>query len=99
METFTFLNSFASWYETHHEVVNALTLAIRNERKSLLIEEYMEAEGFVGMYQLAKELTDEFENLNKDRQWDGEFFDEIWAFMEKKIGDPFEGMEFIQGPK
>lgn len=33
------------------------------------------------MYELAEELTDKFETLNQNREWDGEFFDEIEAFL------------------
>jgi hypothetical protein len=34
---------------------------------------------------LANDLTDEFELLNKDREWDGEFFDEIERFLDEKF--------------
>ena len=44
-------------------------------------------QGTGGMYELAEELTDEFEKLNADREWDGEFFDEIEEFITSKAFD------------
>ena len=42
-------------------------------------------QGHGGLYELAEELTDEFELLNKGRVWDGEFFDEIEEFLSEKL--------------
>lgn len=38
-----------------------------------------------GLNELAKELTDKFENIHQDREWDGDFFDEIEEFLEIEL--------------
>ena len=81
METKEFPNGFDSWYETHHEVVSFLTLEYAR------VAEIYEMEGTERMYELARELTDEFETLNKGREWDGEFFEEIESFLKQKINN------------
>jgi hypothetical protein len=43
-----------------------------------------ESYGTGGLYELAESLTDDFEKLNAGRLWDGEFFEEIWDFLESK---------------
>ena len=42
-------------------------------------------QGAGGFYELAQELTDKFEMLNKDREWDGDFWDEIEQFLESEL--------------
>ena len=81
-----FPNGFESWQETHFEVVNGITKELRKDVfTSKVIEKRHEEQGTGGMYELAEELTDEFELLNKGRMWDGEFFDEIDEFLKKKL--------------
>ena len=87
METKEFPNGFDSWYETHHEVVSFLTLEYERDSVTSKVAEFLERNGTGGMYELARELTDEFETLNKDREWDGEFFEEIESFLMKKINN------------
>jgi len=80
-----FVNGFESWHETHFEVVQAITIEhIKNEPKGLVKERH-DAQGHGGLYELAVELTDEFEKLNEGREWDGEYFDEIEKFLKKKL--------------
>jgi hypothetical protein len=80
-----FPNGFTSWMETHHEVV-----AFFERRDTFdeggIIQEIADSQGTVGLYELAREWTDEFERLNKGRKWDvdGDFFDEIKKFCEQK---------------
>jgi hypothetical protein len=80
-----FPNGFASWRETFFEV----TCAIRDEHKKNFpkgkVKDYHTEGGTCALYNLAEELTDEFEVLNKGREWDGEFFDEIEAFCKTKL--------------
>ena len=81
-----FPNGFASWQETHYEVVAAITsIALDNDNKDNLVYKTYREDGLGGLYELAEELTDEFELLNKDREWDGEFFDEIERFLDEKF--------------
>jgi hypothetical protein len=44
-------------------------------------------------YELATVWTDEFEAKNKGREWDGEFFEEIDAFVEGKIKEYVQEFE------
>ena len=77
---------FHSWTETHFEVVSAITFHSRQEPiTSKVVAERLEAQGTGGLYELAVELTNEFEEINRNRQWDGEFFDEIEGFIEERL--------------
>lgn len=78
-------NGFDSWHETHFEVVAAITREHQKDQPAGVVKERHEAQGHGGLYELAKELTDEFELLNDGRLWDGEFFDEIEEFLNKKL--------------
>jgi len=84
-----FPNGFASWYETHHEVVSAITQSILLEEKEPEFKSkattVSEEQGTGGLYELAEELTDKFEKLHEGREWDGEFFDEIEDFLQKEL--------------
>jgi hypothetical protein len=80
-----FPNGFTNWHETHYEVVQAITYELMKEKpqgRSLAVQE---ADGHGGLYDLAKDLTDEFELANKDRQWDGDFFDAVEEFCNQKL--------------
>lgn len=79
-----FPNGFTSWMETHHEMVSAINSIISGGADNIITE--IQYWGGTGMlYELAESYTDEFELLHKDREWDGEFFDEIDKFIEKKL--------------
>jgi hypothetical protein len=79
-----FPNGFDSWHETHFEVV-AWIMEIHNgdERFGLVHKRHNE-QGLGGLYELAEELTDEFETTYKGREWDGDFHETIWKFLEEK---------------
>lgn len=74
-----FPNGFTSWYETHHEVVTWFTLQCNNTGS--IPEQIMANAGTGCAYEFCEWVTDEFEKLNKDREWDGEFFDEIEDYL------------------
>lgn len=78
-----FPDGFSSFIETHNEICAMWALAY--ERKNSKLEEYMESNGTGGMYDCCEVWAFEFENLNKGRQWDGEFFEEIELFFENKV--------------
>lgn len=84
-----FPNGFSSWYETHHEIISGITAALKpkalKQPDGSLADRIMYTGGTGAIYELGKELTDKFEKLNKGREWDGEFFDEIEAFLEKEL--------------
>ena len=85
MENKEFPNGFESWHETHFEVVNFISLNYERDSVTSKVAELYERYGTGYMYELAKELTDEFELLNKGRQWNGEFFEEIESFLIQKL--------------
>lgn len=78
-------NGITSWKETYYQ----FSVAIQNhldkmpEVNSVVWRRYT-GQGLGGMWELAEEFTNEFEQLNKDREWDGEYFDEIDEFFNKK---------------
>jgi hypothetical protein len=82
-------NGFSSWQETHYEVVSYLTASLvsNDEREpecQNMATKMQERQGTGGLYELAEQLTDEFERLNIDRIWDGDFYDEIETFLNNK---------------
>ena len=79
-----FPNGFASWRETHFEIVQVITMAALQDDSSVIKDMQM-SQGCTGMYELAEALTNEFESLNKGRIWDGEFYDEVEDFAKKKL--------------
>lgn len=86
-----FPNGFISWQETYFEVVDSLSGILRldsfqhgSKEFKWLTEEYDNG-GRGRMYELAEEWTDEFEKLNEDREWDGQFYDELDEFLKEKI--------------
>jgi hypothetical protein len=85
MENKEFPNGFTSWQETHFEVVQRITQEHLKDEPQGIVKERHEAQGHGGLYELAEELTDEFENLNENRDWNGEFFDEIDEFLQEKL--------------
>ena len=82
-----FPNGFISWQETHFEVIQAITQEWLKDEPEGLVAERQEEQGHGGLYELATELTDEFEELNKDVLWgeDKEYFDEIEKFLDEKL--------------
>lgn len=81
----TFPNGFESWSETHHEVVSTITLIMNQEEYSIKLEKIQDEYGICGIWEFCISITDEFEELNRGREWDGEFFDEIEEFIRKKV--------------
>ena len=61
-----FPNGFSSWQETHYEVVQAITLIWTQDEPYGIVAQ---ADGHGGLYELAEELTDAFEQEHKDTEW------------------------------
>ena len=81
-----FVNGFACWAETYFEAVCAIhSELLKDNFGSEIVKEWHEQQGHLGMCQLAEKLADEFELLNKGREWDGEFYEEIELFLKKKL--------------
>jgi hypothetical protein len=84
---YRFPNGFVCWKETHFEVVEAITLEIEKTKPTGTVEERHSAQGMGGLYELADELTAEFETIHKGCEWgvQAEFFDEIDEFLKIKL--------------
>lgn len=85
-----FPNGFESWHETHYEVCTFIGAYLHkwrgNRDGSALVNRY-EAEGTGGMYDLAKEWTDEFEEAHSLEHWtvdNLDFFETIEEFLHNK---------------
>ena len=85
MDNKEFPNGFESWHETHFEVVSFITLQYEREPTCSKVAELFDRYGTVYVMELAAQLTEEFELLNKGREWDGEFFEEIESFLMQKL--------------
>lgn len=79
-----FPNGFTSWYETFFEL--SLLFADEWNKDQLIgeIKNAQESQGRGGIYELMQEWTDEFEKINAEREWDGEFYEEIEEFFKFK---------------
>ena len=85
-EIATIKSDIASYMETHFEIASVIGNEMRKDKfDSKVVEDRHEAQGTGGMYELAEELTEEFQKLNEGRLWNGEFFEEIDAFINKKL--------------
>ncbi len=82
----SFPNGFTSWHETHFEIVQAIIVEYMKDEPSGPVKERHEASGHGGLYELAQELTDEFEKKYEGVVWgvEIEFFDTIEEFIEEK---------------
>ena len=69
-----FPNGFASWQETHYEVVQAITIELTADKRTGLVAQRHEAQGHGGLYELAEELTDEFEALHFNEEWGENYY-------------------------
>lgn len=73
------------WIETYYEVVKAIEREMREDELSGVVGLRYAEFGYGGLYDLAKDLTNEFQSMNKGRAWDGDFFDEIDRFLAEKL--------------
>ena len=75
------------YLETHYQMVEAITLKMeeKNPHPENFIVKRSEEQGMGGLWMLAKELTDEFQEKHEGRLWeDGDYFDEIESFLNEK---------------
>ena len=78
-----FVNGFDSWIETYSEISRLIRELIENENPH--ISKLYEEIGYGLIYELSKDYTNEFELLNKDIIWDGQWFDSVEYFIENKF--------------
>ena len=87
------------WIETHHEIVAEITLIMESREadhdpRRAALENHQDEFGMGGMWELAEKWTDEFSGNHKDRAWEGEYFEELQAFIDKKIAElPYAKVE------
>lgn len=83
-----FPNGITSYLETYYEVINRFTLSWDKDScnyNSSKLQDILNSVGSNGIYELAISLTDKFELLNRDRVWDGEFYEEINKFLDEEL--------------
>lgn len=76
-----------SWQETHFEVCAEIGRRLSTGCVSPVIDGLVSSQGRGALYSLAVNLTDEFEQRNAGREWNGEFYDEIDKFLEFELGE------------
>lgn len=77
------LSDLENWAETHYEFVRIIEEARQNENPAM---EFIEnTTGIGGFWQLAFDMTQEYEKLYKDRKWYSDWLDEIESFFDTKL--------------
>lgn len=77
-----FPNGFTSWKETHFEIVRYLIST--EDIEDTISSKRRFDQGIGGLYELAEELTDQFENSHIGVEWESDYFDCLDAFLESK---------------
>lgn len=81
-----FPNGFDDWHETHYQMVSAIEREMSKTEPTGRVNDVHLAEGHGGLFTLAKELTDEFEQQYIRQDWiDKEWWDTIDEFIKKKL--------------
>lgn len=71
------------YLEAYYEIVESITLAMQFDTNTVVHQIYS-TQGRGGLYELAKQWTDEFQSLYGDREWDSEWLDVITDFFNSK---------------
>lgn len=77
------INGTESYLETYFEIVSIITENLFKDSGNIV--KYYSDNGRGGMYTLAKEWANEYEELNNGREWDGEFMEDIHSYTIEKI--------------
>lgn len=80
-----FPNGITSYLETYYEIVSGITESINLGDLSKRVTLVQGIEGRGGLYELAEKLTNAFELLYKDKEWNGDYFDTIDEFLNKEL--------------
>lgn len=73
-----------SYLETHFEIVSYILRELEKDDSTNFVHTVFSKRGTGGMYELAKYLTDQFEEKHKDTNWDGDYFDELELFLQEQ---------------
>lgn len=82
-----------SWSDTHFEVVSEIAIQMSCKPEHYdpdlwnIVYEAHDHGGHKELYNLAETLTDEFEKLHKDTDWDE---NDYWIVIEKWLADKFK---------
>ncbi len=81
-----FPNGFTNWMETHHEVVSFISWQLHESKGNTVVKEWHDKTGTGGLYELAEEWTNEFEEKYQGTEWgvDLEYFDTIEEWLKEK---------------
>lgn len=78
-----------AWIEAHHEIVAFITTELNKmDYDGTVIGKTIETQGTGGVWELALQWTNEFQDLHKETKWDGEFFDRMENFLQAKNNPP-----------
>lgn len=78
-----FPNGFESWQKTHFEVVEVLCFMrdLEEEKQPKSFSELIDRTASEGMYNLALQLTNKYEEQTKGKKREQSLFDEIESFV------------------
>lgn len=74
-----------SWIETFAEIAMEAGAELSKDSPAKGLLQVVENHGRAEVYNFVLDLANEFERDNKGRNWDGEFYDEINAFVAEKF--------------
>lgn len=83
-------NGLISFSETLFFISYHLSIILENEDANKIppyLQNRYELGGIGELMELAMNWAMEFERINKDREWDGEWYDELEAFLDKKVNN------------
>ncbi len=85
-------NGFTAWHETHFEIVQGITFDIEKHNENPGYEstatQRHDVQGHGGLYELAREWTDEFEDKYKGKEWgmdELDYFETVEGFVVEKL--------------
>lgn len=84
---FHFPTDFDSWQQTHFEIVENLIdqYRLKREEQPNFFRSLFARFGKAICYAIAKDWTEEFEKMNKNKQWKDDFEEEVRKFVQQKI--------------
>lgn len=73
------------YLKTHYEVVKNLEYGLNGTYSNAKLISYYEKHGIGGIWELAKSITDDFQFIHRNREWDGEWLDELEKYVTLRI--------------
>jgi len=79
----------SEFLEAHYEIASMLDRSrlLPESMQPPVIRSINEESGTGGFWEFAEELAREFSSIHRNRDWDGEFFDEIEKFVTERVND------------